>query len=98
TDPQLLRATVGSLADWLRELAQGIDTRPVVPNRVAKSSGSENTYTEDLIDVDAIRREVTEMAARAGGWLARKALLARTVTLKVRYSDFTTITRSHTAA
>ena len=38
------------------------------------------------------------MAAHAVGWLARKTLLARTVTIKVRYSDFTTITRSHTAA
>ena len=38
------------------------------------------------------------MAAHAAGWLGRKALLARTVTIKVRYSDFTTITRSHTAA
>ena len=37
------------------------------------------------------------MAADAAGWLARKALLARTVTIKVRYDDFTTITRSHTA-
>src|SRR4029077_7349575 len=43
-------------------------------------------------------QEVTEMASRAVGWLARKDLFARTVTLKVRYSDFTTITRSHTSA
>jgi len=42
-DVQLLRDTVGSLADWLRQLASGTDDRPVVPNREAKSSGSENT-------------------------------------------------------
>jgi DNA polymerase IV len=96
-DPQLLHDTVGSLADWLRQLANGVDDRPVVPNREAKSSGSENTYPEDLIDLETIRVEVAEMAGHAIAWLARKQLLARTVTLKVRYGDFTTITRSHTA-
>jgi len=70
----------------------------VVPNREAKSSGSENTYPEDLTDLSTIRAEVAEMAAHALGWLARKELLARTVSIKVRYSDFTTITRSHSAA
>ena len=96
-DVQLLRDTVGSLADWLRQLANGVDERPVVPNREAKSSGSENTYPEDLTDLDTIRSEVATMAAHAIGWLSRKQLLARTVTLKVRYDDFTTITRSHTS-
>ncbi len=47
---QLLRDTVGSLADWLRQLADGIDDRPVSPNREAKSSGSESTYPEDLTE------------------------------------------------
>ncbi|HKB09993.1 MAG TPA: DNA polymerase IV [Vicinamibacterales bacterium] len=96
-DAELLRATVGSLAEWLQQLANGIDDRPVVSNREAKSSGSENTYPEDLADIDTIRHEIAEMAAHAISWLARKQLLARTVTIKVRYSDFTTITRSHTA-
>jgi DNA polymerase-4 len=96
-DPQLLRETVGSLADWLRQLAQGVDERPVVPNRETKSSGSENTFARDLTELDAVRREIAEMAADAAHWLARRQLLARTVTIKVRYSDFTTITRSHTA-
>jgi DNA polymerase IV len=97
-DAQLLRDSVGSLADWLRQLANGIDDRPVVPNREVKSSGSENTYPEDLTDLDTIRAEVADMAAHAIAWLRRKDMLARTVTVKVRYSDFTTITRSHTAA
>ena len=92
------REAVGSLADWLRQLANGVDDRPVMPNREAKSSGSENTYPEDLTDLDTIRAEIAGMATHAIGWLARKQLLARTVTIKVRYDDFTTITRSHTAA
>jgi DNA polymerase-4 len=96
-DPGKLREAVGSLADWLVQLAKGVDDRPVEPNREAKSSGSENTYPEDLIDLETIRQEVGEMAAHAIAWLARKQLFARTVTIKVRYADFTTITRSHTA-
>jgi DNA polymerase-4 len=98
TDERLLREAVGSMADWLRQLAHGIDDRPVTPHREAKSSGSENTYPEDLTDIVAIREEIIEMAGHAVSWLSRKDLMARTVTIKVRYSDFTTITRSHTAA
>jgi DNA polymerase-4 len=97
-DPQLLRETVGSLADWLRQLANGVDERAVVPNREAKSSGSESTYPEDVTDVATIRAEIAEMASHAIGWLARRQLLARTVTIKVRYDDFTTITRSQSSA
>jgi DNA polymerase IV len=96
-DAQLLRDTVGSLADWLTQLAHGIDERPVTPNREVKSSGSENTYPTDLTEIDTIRLEIAEMAAHAISWLARKQLLARTVTIKVRYDDFTTITRSHSS-
>ena len=96
-DAARLRSIVGSLSGWLHQLAAGIDDRPVVPNRESKSSGSENTFAEDLTDVDAMRTEVAELAGRAAQWLARKSLLARTITLKVRYADFTTITRSQTA-
>ena len=97
-DPDLLRRAVGSLADALRRLALGDDPRPVVPDRPYKSSSSENTYNEDLLDLDAIRAEIERMARQTAEWLARKELLARTVTIKVRYADFTTVTRSHTAA
>jgi DNA polymerase-4 len=97
-DPDLLRRAVGSLADALRRLAFGDDPRPVVPDRPYKSSSSENTYNEDLFDLYAIRAEIERMARQAAEWLARKGLLARTVTIKVRYADFTTVTRSHTAA
>jgi len=97
TDAQILRDAVGSMADWLRQMSNGVDERPVTPHRAAKSSGSENTYPEDLTDVEVIRQEVAEMASSAVGWLARQDLFARTVTIKVRYADFTTITRSHSA-
>ena len=95
-DAQLLRDTVGSLADWLRQLSQGDDPRPVVPDRESKSSSTENTYAHDLVDADAIRAELDRMARENADWLARRRLAARTVTIKVRYSDFKTVTRSHT--
>jgi DNA polymerase-4 len=97
-DPTVLKGLVGSFADSLRALALGHDNRAVQPHRVAKSSGSENTFAQDLTDPQAIRAEVSRMAGRAAAWLARKSLFARTVTLKVRYSDFTTITRSNSAS
>jgi DNA polymerase-4 len=65
---------------------------------VSKSASSENTFAEDLTDLDTIRQEVADMAADVCGWLERKDWLARTVTIKVRYSDFTTVTRSHSDA
>jgi DNA polymerase-4 len=97
-DPEMLRRTVGSLADALRRLALGDDPRPVVPDRPSKSASSENTYNEDLQELDAIRAEIDRMARQTAASLARKGLLARTVNIKVRYADFTTVTRSHTAA
>lgn len=96
-DAALLRETVGSLADWLQQLARGEDDRPVVADRAAKSSGSENTFATDLTNLAEIQAHVDEMARDAAAWLERRALFARTVTLKVRYHNFTTITRSHTA-
>lgn len=91
-----LRDVVGSSAEWLRRLAEGVDDRPVVPDRVVKSSGSENTFATDLTDLHEIRQAIDEMARDAAAWLARKSLVCRTVTIKVRYSDFTTLTRSDT--
>src|SRR5262245_16203098 len=87
-EPEALREAVGSLADWLRQLASGIDDRPVVANHEPKSSGSENTFARDLTDAAEIRSEIADMARDAAAWLTRRALFARTVTIKVRYHDF----------
>jgi len=95
TDAAVLRETVGSLADWLLQLARGEDDRPVVAEHDPKSSGSENTFARDLTDIAEIRGAIAEMAREAAQWLVRHERYARTVTIKVRYDDFTTITRSH---
>ena len=96
-DRDALRTAVGSMTEWLLKLAAGEDDRPVEPNRPSKSSSSECTYAQDLTDLDRMREEVGGMARDNARWLDRKGLVARTVTIKVRYGDFTTVTRSHSA-
>ena len=96
-DPEVLRTAVGSMTGWLKKLAAGEDDRPVEPNRRSKSSSSECTYPQDLTDLGRIRDEIAGMARDNALWLGGKRLVARTVTIKVRYDDFTTITRSHSA-
>jgi DNA polymerase-4 len=95
TGLEALRTIVGSLADWLKQLALGIDDRRVIADYEPKSSGSENTFESDLQDISEIREEIESMARGTAKWLAKRDLYARTVTIKVRYNDFTTITRSH---
>ena len=96
-DPEALRDAVGSGAEWLLALSNGIDDREVEPEHEPKSSGSENTFAGDLTDLLEIQTNIDGMARDAAEWLERHGLLCRTVTIKVRYADFTTITRSHTA-
>jgi len=95
-DEEILKQAVGSWAESLRRLSFGEDSRPVEPNRERKSIGCEETYAKDLADVEAIRREVEALARHAAGILERKEVVARTVVLKLRYSNFETITRSET--
>ena len=96
-DFDLLEQTVGSLAGWLRKLSHGVDERPVEPERERKSISSETTFARDLAEIAEIERELDALAAEVAASLERKGLVARTVTIKVRYADFTTVTRSHTA-
>ena len=92
-----LHEVVGNLAGWLAQLALGEDDREVEPERPAKSSGTESTYPQDLADIARIREEVASMAREGAAWLLRHDLFARTVTIKVRYGNFSTVTRSHSA-
>jgi len=89
-----LTEIVGSHAQWLIDLAHGRDDRAVEPNRPSKSAGSEETYATDLESLDEIKREIDQLARGVAEWLEKKSIKGRTVTIKVRYSDFTTITRS----
>ena len=95
-DKALLANAVGSLAEWLVELSHGRDNRPVEPNRETKSVSCETTYAKDLTDLREINQQIQLLAEDVAGELRRKGLRARTVTIKVRYNNFTTVTRSHT--
>ena len=95
-DEEKLRRTVGSLADWLKRLSHGDDPRQVTPDRPWKSISAEDTYPEDLVDLKEMRAEIERLARRVAASVAKKDLVARTVTIKVRYANFTTVTRSHT--
>jgi len=96
-DEAALGRAVGRLAAWLKRLAQGDDPRPVTPDRPWKSLSGETTYAVDLEQSNEIRAEVERLARRTAAALEQKGLKARTVTLKLRYANFTTVTRSHTA-
>jgi DNA polymerase-4 len=97
TPLQTLERVLGPAAGaQLAELAWGRDQREVVPFEGAKSVGSEETFASDLDDPDEVAREVLRCAVRVGSRLRESGLAGRTVTLKLRYADFRTITRSRT--
>ena len=80
----------------LGALAAGRDEDPVVPDRPAKSVGHEETFSHDRRDPAVLHRHVVRMAGSVADHLRAHALAARTVTVKVKYADFTLLTRSHT--
>jgi DNA polymerase IV len=82
----------------LHDLAWGRDPRRVSTHRAEKSMGHENTFGTDVVDPERVRRELLGQAERVGVRLRRAGFEARTVALKLRYADFTTITRSRTLA
>jgi DNA polymerase-4 len=94
----LERAVGDALGAHLHALANGADERPVVPHEPSKSVGSEETFSADLDARPEILREVLRLSERTAGRLRAKGLCGRTITLKVRFSNFKTITRSRTLA
>lgn len=92
-DVAWLEAKWGSSGRHLWELSQGIDTREVVPDREAKSVGAEDTFDEDLEGMEALSPYVHAQALRVGRRLRRAGVKGRVVQLKVKFSDFSLITR-----
>ena len=88
-----LGPTVGS---HLADLARGIDPRPVQPDSETKSISVEETYDQDLKGKAMVEAAMLTHAERLSARLRRSGLMARTVTVKARFEDFTTVTRSHT--
>lgn len=100
---ELPRATLESAVGrahggHLHDLAHGVDPRRVEPDQEVKSISHEETYPTDRFAPDELRREAVRMADAVAARLRRHGSVARTVTIKVRFGDFRTITRSRTPA
>lgn len=95
---QEMVALFGKTGHFFYEMARGHDLRPVEPVRVRKSIGSETTFAEDILDYARLSSELYQIVGQVARVLAQKQTGGRTLSLKVRYSDFTTITRSCTTA
>lgn len=94
TDENVLRQVFGKNASMVRNLAQGIDYRPVIDDAAAKSVGKEITFAEDLTQLEDCRQAVLDLSGQTGWRLRNEGMVGRTVTLKVKYADFKTISRS----
>ncbi|ROS77199.1 DNA polymerase IV [Cellulomonas sp. PhB143] len=98
-DVRVVQAAVGPVhGAHLHDLAHGRDPRPVRTTRAERSIGAERTFAHDLRDPGAIGAELLALADRCAGRLREHGLLARTVSVKVRTSDFRTVTRARTLA
>ncbi|WP_168452592.1 DNA polymerase IV [Sphingopyxis microcysteis] len=97
-DPLWLAENFGNSAEWLFNLARGIDHRRVKSNRPLKSLGGERTFFNDLITDTEIREALAHVCTVVWDRAAKKGARGRTVTLKLRYADFRTITRAKSVA
>lgn len=91
-----LKQSFGDHAQRYYRLARGIDDRPVVPDRTAKSIGHEQTFGENLTDPADVHTIMLDQAEQVGYRLRKQGFRARGVTVKIRFGDFQTITRSTT--
>lgn len=94
----MLRAYFGKASDFYYGIARGIDERPVMLDRVRKSIGTETTLERDLRDHVEAEHVLREVAAKLWQSCERRRLTGRTVTLKVKYSDFQIVTRARSGA
>jgi len=92
----LRRALGDNAGPALHDLAWGRDPRPVVPTRRERSIGADETFAYDVDDPVFIHRELLKLSQRAAARVRTAGLVGRTVSIKVRFADFTTITRSRT--
>ena len=93
---ELLVKTFGKVGDYYYHAARGIDHREVVAERLRKSVGAETTFHHDLTREEAITEALKQRTLEVARILASRKLSGRTVTLKVKYTDFRQVTRSHT--
>lgn len=93
---ELLKTIVGVNCEHFYQLARGLDSRHVVPDRDAKSISHETTFHQDIHDRDALLAWLLDLTDQVAMRMRRYEMLGRTVQLKFRYSNFDTLTRSQT--
>ena len=93
TETQLVNH-FGIAGRFYSKISRGIDNRPVQPHRETKSLAAEDTFSYDLTTTEEMTRELDRLARRVGDRLQKHSLQGRTITLKIKYSDFKQITRS----
>lgn len=96
TPVEILELEFGKYGSKMHQLSMGMDDRAVEPGHDAKSIGHEETFSEDITEADLARKELLALATRVARRMRQEWLRGRTVTLKVKYSDFALITRSAT--
>ncbi len=90
----ILHRRFGRHGQGLYNYSRGIDERPVRTDRERKSLGSERTYAQDLRSLEEMDAQLEDLSRRVAAGLKRREFAAKTITVKVRYPDFTTLTRS----
>jgi DNA polymerase-4 len=97
-DVAFLTAHFGKSGPYFYGIARGIDNREVRPDRVRKSIGAEDTFAEDIHDIEPARSFLRPLIDKIWSYSVANGIRARTVTLKVKYADFNQITRSKTVS
>ncbi len=92
-----LQDMVGNSAEYYYDIARGIDHRPVSNQYIRKSLGSETTFQQDISDTTEMLQQLFILLDEVLESLLKRKLFAYTLTIKVKYADFTQVTRSHTA-
>lgn len=95
-DKRTVLREFGASGVWIHDLAHGIDARRVTPRRVEKSHGMERTFAKDIEDREELRLLLYEFCEEVSYELRHRGLRGRTITLKARYWNFKTVTRSRT--
>lgn len=93
-----LTGRLGQAGALLFRLARGIDDRPVIPGKALKSIGHEDTFDKDLWKIEDMFEVLLELAERVATRLRRHGLMGTTLTLKVKYADFSAVTRATTVS
>ncbi len=92
---ELLTQNFGKAGVFYHNIARGIDTRPVEPNRIRKSIGKERTFKEDIGEKESLETIMTSLVEEVSTYMKERNIRGKTISIKIKYHDFEVITRSH---